>query len=54
MFEVTAKVVLPAAGVTGLSEGETDNVGVTPACVTVTVVVGSPATITETLATRGK
>ena len=52
VLEVTVNIVLLAAGVTGLSEGVTASVGITPAWVTVTTIGDTPATVTVMLATR--
>jgi hypothetical protein len=51
-FEVTAKLVLPAAAVTFWFGGVTVKVGATPACVTVTITGGMPDTVTVMFATR--
>ena len=52
VLEVTENVVFPAAGVTGRSDGVTANVGVIPACVTVTTTGDNPGTETVMFATR--
>ena len=51
-FDVTEKFVEPGRAVTSWLDGKTPNVGVAPACVTVTTWFGRPVTDTVICAIR--